>query len=258
LTIARGKLPDGVSRTSKKARAKSGDDIGGPPTTTPRWQAHSASDYDRVMGARCGELLTKIVADADRRQAILADPRDLHRELFAPFAPSTHTDYAGTYRGTPGTALADRRMYAASQINLGTEYEFCLPGEVPPRMVELLKNTQALLGEGSADDYGKLVALTYTFCWFGKIHPFLAATVTFGVRSLLRWQRTLAMRSPRALRSTHARLTGCSPSPWRFSHERLPGKENEELGLVAEYLAFFLDGPFNVPRKHIATVSPYR
>jgi len=48
-------------------------------TTTPRWQAHSASDYDRVMGARCGELLTKIVADADRRQAILADPRDLHR-----------------------------------------------------------------------------------------------------------------------------------------------------------------------------------
>jgi hypothetical protein len=28
LTIARGKLPDGVSRTSKKARAKSGDDMG--------------------------------------------------------------------------------------------------------------------------------------------------------------------------------------------------------------------------------------
>ena len=40
-------------------------------------------------------------------------------------------------------------------------------------MVELLKNTHALLGKSSADDYGKLVALTYTFCWFGKIHPFL-------------------------------------------------------------------------------------
>ena len=64
-------------------------------------------------------------------------------------------------------------MYAASQIDLGTEYEFCLPGEVPPRMLELLKNTHALLGKSSADDYGKLVALTYTFCWFGKIHPFL-------------------------------------------------------------------------------------
>ena len=26
------------------------------------------------------------------------------------------------------------------------------------------------------------------------------------------------------------------------------GKENEELALVAEYLAFFLDGPFNAPQ----------
>ena len=177
------------------------------------------------MGARCGELLTKIVADADRRQAILADPRDLHRELFAPFAPSTHTDYASTYRGTPGTALADRRMYAASQIDLGTEYEFGLPGEVPPRMVELLKNTHALLGKGSADDYGKLVALTYSFAGLGKSILSWTATVTFSVRSLLRWQRTLAVRSPRALRSTHARLTACSPSPWRFSHERLPQRK---------------------------------
>jgi hypothetical protein len=35
------------------------------------------------------------------------------------------------------------------------------------------------------------------------------------------------------------------------------GKENEELGLVAEYLAFFLDGPFNAPRKHVGTATPY-
>ena len=91
-------------------------------TTTPRWQAHTASDYDSVMTARCGELLTEIVADAGRRQVILADPRDLHRELFAPFAPTAHADYAGTYRGTPGTAVAERRMSAPSQLDLGTEY----------------------------------------------------------------------------------------------------------------------------------------
>jgi hypothetical protein len=227
-------------------------------TTTPRWKAHSASDYDRVMGARCGELLTKIVADADRRQAILADPRDLHRELFAPFAPSTHTDYAGTYRGTPGTALADRRMYAASQIDLGTEYEFCLPGEVPPRMVELLKNTHALLGEGSADDYGKLVALTYTFCWFGKIHPFLDGNghIQRAIFAAMATNFGYAL-SPRF--AIHPRPFDRLLALALEIFTRAPaGKENEELGLVAEYLAFFLDGPFNVPRKHIATVSPYR
>jgi len=35
------------------------------------------------------------------------------------------------------------------------------------------------------------------------------------------------------------------------------GKENEELGLVAEHLALFLDGPFNAPRKHVGTATPY-
>jgi hypothetical protein len=34
-------------------------------------------------------------------------------------------------------------------------------------------------------------------------------------------------------------------------------EENGELGLVAEYLAFFLDSPFNAPRKHVGTKSPY-
>jgi hypothetical protein len=29
------------------------------------------------------------------------------------------------------------------------------------------------------------------------------------------------------------------------------------LALVAEYLAFFLDGPFNAPRKHVGTATPY-
>ncbi len=53
------------------------------------------------MTARCGPLLAEIIADVGRRQAILADPRDLHRELFACFAPTTHPEYAGTYQGTP-------------------------------------------------------------------------------------------------------------------------------------------------------------
>ncbi|MBN9603064.1 MAG: Fic family protein [Afipia felis] len=139
----------------------------------PRWQAHTAKDYDAAMSARCGQLSAEIVADPHRRKAILADPLDLHRELFAPFAPSDHPEYAGTYRGTPGTALFDRRISAGSQLEPGKDYEFCLPGEVAPRMTELLKNSRDLLADTNADDFGRLVALTYTFCWFGKIHPFL-------------------------------------------------------------------------------------
>lgn len=34
-------------------------------------------------------------------------------------------------------------------------------------------------------------------------------------------------------------------------------EEQEDLGLVAEYLAFFLDGSFNAPRKHVPVASLY-
>lgn len=34
-------------------------------------------------------------------------------------------------------------------------------------------------------------------------------------------------------------------------------ERQEDLGLVAEYLAFFLEGPFNAPRERVAVASLY-
>ncbi|MCA3579367.1 MAG: Fic family protein [Bradyrhizobium sp.] len=223
----------------------------------PRWQAHAAKHYDAAMSAHCGQLLAEIVADPHRRKAILADPIDLHRELFAPFAPPDHLEYAGTYRGTPGTALCDRRISAGSQLEPGKEYEFCLPGDVAPRMAELLKNSRDLLADAHADDFGRLIALTYTFCWFGKIHPFLdgnghiqraifaAMAADFGYPLSPRF--AIHPRPYDRLLATALEIFTRAPI----------GKENEELSLVAEYLAFFLGGPFDAPRKHVGSASPY-
>lgn len=221
------------------------------------WQAHTTPGYDSAMATCCSALLDEIVSDPSRRRAILADPRDLHRELFAPLAPPDHADYAGGYRGTPSTALVGRRISAESQLEPGTEFEFCSPGEVHARMVTLLKHTDDWLGEGSTDDYGKLVGLTYTFCWFGKIHPFLdgnghvqralfaAMATDFGYPLSPRF--AIHPRPYDRLLATALEIFTRAPA----------GKENEELGLIAEYLAFFLDGPFNAPRKHIGSASPY-
>ena len=71
------------------------------PNEAPGWQAHRASGYDGAMTALCDRLLADIVADPGRRQAIVTDPRDLHRELFAGFTPAAYPEFAGTYRGTP-------------------------------------------------------------------------------------------------------------------------------------------------------------
>ncbi len=143
------------------------------PEEAPDWQVHLASGYDGAMTARCDRLLGEIVADPGRRKSILADPRELHRELFASFTPAAHPEYAGTYRGTPDTALADVRMSAGSQIDPEVVYEFCPPREVPWLMTELRVNTRSLLNVPDQDDYDKLIALAYTFCRFGKIHPFI-------------------------------------------------------------------------------------
>jgi hypothetical protein len=64
----------------------------------PTWQAHHAANYDSAMTARCTALLAQIISDPARRRDILADPRNLHRELFASFAPPGNGEYAGTYR----------------------------------------------------------------------------------------------------------------------------------------------------------------
>ena len=227
------------------------------PKPAPGWQAHTASGYDGAMTARCDRLLAEIVADPGRRQAILADPRDLHRELFASFTPTSHPEYAGTYRGTPDTPLADVRMSAGSQIDPEVEYEFCPPREVPWRMTELRVNTYSLLNEPNQDDYDKLIALAYTFCRFGKIHPFLDGNghVQRAVFTVMATEFGFPL-SPRFVihpRPVDRLLAVALENFGRASAD----EEQEELGLVAEYLAFFLEGPFNAPRKHVGIASLY-
>jgi fido (protein-threonine AMPylation protein) len=223
----------------------------------PPWQAHASVDYDSTMANRCSTLLAEITDDPARRKAILADPRDLHRSLFAPFTPPGYSEYAGTYRGTPGTTLAGRRMSSESQLEVGGQFEFCLPDEVPACMNSLLDHMQQWLRDASTDDYGKLLGLSYTFCWFGKIHPFLdgnghvqraifaAMATEFGFPLSARF--AIHPRPYDRLLATALEIFTRAPA----------NEENGELALVAEYLAFFLDGPFNAVRKHISTASPY-
>ncbi|PDS58824.1 Fic family protein [Rhizobium chutanense] len=226
-------------------------------SSPPSWQAHKAADYDSTMTSRCAALLAEIIAEPACRQAILSDPRDLHRELFASFTPSGYDEYAGNYRGTPGTSLTDRRISADSQMEPGTQYEFCLPGEVPARMAQLLRQTRDLLDDESTDDFGKLIALTYTFCWFGKIHPFLDGNGHVQ-RAIFAAMATEFGYPLSARFSIHPRPYDRLLATALEIFTRAPvGEENGELGLVAEYLGFFLDGPFNAPRKHVGTTTPY-
>jgi fido (protein-threonine AMPylation protein) len=227
-------------------------------SSPPLWQAHNSADYNSKMTTQCSALQAEIVASPTRRKAVLSDPRNLHRELFADFAPSDHSEYAGSYRGTPRTSLDDRRVWSGSQLKSGERYEFCLPAEVPDRMAQMLKNSRDILKSKRANDFQNLLALTYTFCWFGKIHPFLdgnghvqraifaAMATESGYPLSARF--TIHPRPYDRLLATALEIFTCAPR----------GKEDREIGLVAEYLAFFLDGPFNAPRRHVGAATPYK
>jgi hypothetical protein len=178
-------------------------------SSPPLWQAHAAPAYDSTMTTRCVVLLADIIANPKRRQAIFSDPRDLHHELFASFAPPGHGEYAGAYRGTVGTSLANGRTSSDSQMETGKQYEFCLPAEVPPRMDQLLQQARDLLGDASTDDFGKLIALTYTFCWLGKSTRSSTAMATSSAPSSRQWRPNSATRSLHASPFIRGPMTGC-------------------------------------------------
>ena len=118
-------------------------------------------------------------------------------------------------------------------------------------------NTYSLLNEPNQDDYDKLVALAYTFCRFGKIHPFLDGNghVQRAVFAVMATEFGFPL-SPRFV--IHPRPFDRLLAVALENFGRAPAdEEQEELGLVAEYLAFFLEGPFNAPRKHVGIASPY-
>ncbi|WP_284274061.1 hypothetical protein [Bradyrhizobium iriomotense] len=102
----------------------------------------------------------------------------------------------------------------ASSI-LGQSMSSVFPARRLSGMVEPLKNTHALLGEGSADDYCELIAPTHTFCWFWN--PFLDGNG----------------HVQRAIFAAMATNFGYAPSPRFVIHarpfDRLPGNPEGQL-----------------------------
>ena len=93
-------------------------------------------------------------------------------------------------------------------------------------------------GDLHPDDYDKLIALTYTFCRFGKIHPFLDGNghAQRAVFAVMATEFGFPL-SPRF--AIHPRPFDRLLAIALETFTRAPAdEEQEDLGLVAEYLAF--------------------
>ena len=97
----------------------------------------------------------------------------------------------------------------------------------------------------------------YAFCRLGKIHPFIDGNghVQRAVFAVMATEFGFPL-SPRF--AIHPRrfdnLLAVALENFGWAPEE---EEQEDFGLVGEYLGFFLDGPFDAPRKNVGIASLY-
>jgi len=176
----------------------------------PEWHPQRHPDFDDRMAVESATLLQKLRTDPVYRRACLDDPRGLHRDLYSAFVPPAHPEYAGGYRGVPGTSLALRVMGGPSVIVEGQTFTFMDPPDVPSAMQSLV-GTVRLRIDTLVEPWDQLVTLSYLFSQFGFIHPFLDGNGHVQ-RSLFAAAALEMNRFPTGSRSIHDRTTSCSPT----------------------------------------------
>ena len=87
--------------------------------------------------------------------------------------PPNHPEYAGTYRGTPGTSLATRRAGAESFTGQSHPIAFDEPDRVASAMIGYHRLFPILPAKASRPFDVRLDFSSIVFLFFGKIHPFL-------------------------------------------------------------------------------------
>lgn len=203
-------------------------------TPPPEWQAHTAHNFDQAMTAKSVAVAERIRRDAPYRTSLLTDPRPLHAELYRDFTPPNFGEYAGTYRGSPGTSLEGRRANAVSVLGAATIYEFLGPDKVAKSVESHCAVVREMLGAARNLDE-RLAVPAYQFAGFGAIHPFLDGNGHV--------QRALLLASACELNLKVSDRWTIHPRPY----DRL----------FALALEMFTRAPANEPLKNLDLVSQY-
>ena len=221
-------------------------------TIYPPWQVHSAEGYDEAMQLAAAEVFRNLQNNADYRRAILADPRDLHASLFRDFAPDSHPEYAGTYRGTVATSLEKREISAPTLFKPDGHFAFEAPEGLPDKVDFLLRQiTQEIQEAHHAPTYTQLLMLTHLFCWWGKLHPFLDGNGH--IQRILFAAAAIELGIPLSPRfAIHPRsYDRLLALPLEMYTRAAENQRQQFIAMVAEYLSTWLAGPFDRPGSGI-------
>jgi len=138
------------------------------------WNCHAHPEYDRVLAANSDHLLERLRSGTSaERLAFLNDPREVHKELYCSLAPTAHPEYAGTYRGTPGTSLEGRTAAVTLHCSEGQQ-SFVEPDKVATQLTKAAAFAAELFGKAASMDAEDFILdATRLFYILGMVHPFL-------------------------------------------------------------------------------------
>lgn len=217
----------------------------------PKWQAHLSEGYDDAMSAVGAEVVARLHADRDFRLATLRDPRRLHADIFREFAPSTHPEYAGTYRGTPLTPLEHRAVGAALLLVPDATFNFEAPEGLPAKVDRFLSDFTDQLGLArSKTPRIQLLCLAELFCNWGRLHPFLDGNGH--IQRILFAAAAIEMGIPLSTRFAVHPRTYDELLAFPLEMFTRSNGASRYRDMVAEYVSTWLSGPFDAPGSGIA------
>lgn len=163
------------------------------------WAPHELPMYDETLETACASEIQRLASTSSQeRLSFIIDPRDAHRRLYERLTPVDHPEYAGTYRGTPGTTLEGRRIGATRED--GSFQEFIAPDRVSHCLPKVAGQARKIFdlpaGTNSSVVLPEIVRLFYAF---GLIHPFLDGN---GHIQRLIFSACVMERGPLQLRTT--------------------------------------------------------
>lgn len=139
-----------------------------------KWDPHEMANYDEVLEAGCAaELQGLLEASSQERLEFITDPRTVHERLYAKLTPLQCPEYAGTYRGTNGTTLANRRS-GVTRDDDGTFQEFVAPEGVASNLDRIAVQAGKVFSLSPGTDVATILReIAILFYIFGLVHPFL-------------------------------------------------------------------------------------
>lgn len=138
------------------------------------WKPHELPGYDQVLGAECAREMQRLAeAGSAERLSFITEPKEVHARLYTSLAPKSHPEYAGTYRGTPGTSLESRRTGVLRDDDKSFQ-EFLAPEKVALWLPRVADQGKKIFDLPSGTPAGVVLSeIVRLFYLFGLLHPFL-------------------------------------------------------------------------------------